>query len=198
MSVTPGLDADEVLVPVTGAIYSTTNGTLPTSATESLGEGWVGHGYAFKDDGVEVNPRDGATEKEIRAFQNDALLARIFRGGKLTAALTLVQVNAANVGLYFNDTPDASGKVRVRPNLPPDRRKWVIDIVAGDRVIRHVIPSGEATPSGPQRYLNDTQVGFPITITGFEDADGVAAAVYYSELSEVDESSPSSPSSSGA
>lgn len=183
MSVTPGLDADEVLVPVTGAIYSAPIGTtLPVSASATLASGWVGHGYAFKDDGVSVNETDGVTVKEIRGFQNDALLAQIRRGGKVTVMATLVQVNAANVALYHNDTPDAAGGVKMRPNYPRDRREWVVDIVSGTRIIRHVIGSGEAAPSGERKFLNDTQVGFPIQVTGFEDANGVVGTTYYSEL----------------
>ena len=182
MSVTAGLDADEVLVPKTGAIYSTTTGTLPTSASASLGSGWVGHGFALKDDGVVVDETDGVTVKEIRGFQNDALLELIRRGGKVTVAMTLVQVNEENVGLYHNDAPDGDGGVRMRPNYPRDRRKWVVDIISGVRVIRHVIGSGEAAPSGARKFLNDVQVGFPILITGFEDTDGVTGTTYYAEL----------------
>lgn len=183
MSVTAGLDVDQAFVPVTGAIYrGTAAATLPTDASTALGAGWTGTGYAFKDDGVEVNPEDGVSVKEVRGFQNDALLAEIRTGGKVTIKFSWAQVNADTVAAFYNDTPSASGGVRMRPNAVRPKDKWVVDIVSGTRVIRHTLGEATVAPTGPVKYVNDNIPVFPVILTGYADADGVSGNTYYSDL----------------
>ena len=166
MSVDAGLEATEVRVAVTGAIYSNTDAApvLPTGADSALASPWVGHGYV-SDAGVTEKVRTVTTE------------------GDATYNFTLIQTNAENVGLYYGDDVDTTdGSVRVRPGRSRGERAFVIDVIDGSNIIRTVIPRGEITEVGDQVYVNNQAVGYPVTIEAYADSDGMAATKYYSEL----------------
>ena len=117
MSVDAGLEATEVRVAVTGAIYSNSDAApaLPTDAASSLASPWVGHGYA-SDAGV--TETTSQSTQPIRAWQNNALVREVVTEGDVTYGFTLIQTNAENVGLYYGDTVDTvDGSVRVRPGV---------------------------------------------------------------------------------
>lgn len=182
MSVDAGLEATEVRVAVTGAIYSNANATpvLPTTASSALAAPWVGHGYA-SDAGV--TETTSTTTQDIRAWQNNAKVRTVTTEGDATYNFTLIQTNAANVGLYYGDTVNTtSGSVRVRPGRSRGERAFVIDVIDGTNIIRTVIPRGEITEVGDQVYVNGQAVGYPVTIEAYAGEDGVAATKYYSEL----------------
>lgn len=183
MSVDAGLEATEVRVAVTGAIYSNPSAspTLPTTAAGALsGTGWVGHGYASSDGVTETT---STSTEAIRAWQNNALVRNVVTEGDATYSATLIQTNAENVGLYYGDTVDSTdGSVRVRPAVARGVRAFVIDVIDGANIIRTVIPRGEVTEVGEQSYVSGGAVGYPVTITAYADADGVAATKFYSAL----------------
>jgi hypothetical protein len=186
MSVDAGLEATEVRVAVTGAIYSNDAAipVLPTTADGALDAGFVGHGYA-SDAGV--TETTSVKSQPIRAWQNNALVRVVVTEGDATYKTVLIQTNAENVGLFYGDTVDTTaGSVRVRPGLAKGRRAYVIDVIDGTDIIRTVIGDGEVTETGDQVYVASGVVGYPITITAYADENGVSATKYYSEL--VDES----------
>ena len=184
MSVDAGLEATEVRVAVTGAIYSNLNAdpAMPTTADAALSSPWVGHGYC-SDAGV-TETTSTSTQK-IRAWQNNALVREVVTEGDATYKTVLIQTNADNVGLFYGDTVDGiDGSVRVRPGMAKGRRAFVIDVIDGTSIIRTVIPDGEVTVTGDQVYVANGAVGYDVTITAYSDADGVSATKYYSELEE--------------
>lgn len=182
MSVDAGLEATEVRVAVTGAVYSNTDAApvLPTDASSSLASPWVGHGYT-SDAGI-TETTDISTQ-DIRAWQNNALVRTVVTEGDAQYEFTLIQTNAENVGLFYGDTVNTTaGSVRVRPGLAKGARAFVIDVIDGANVIRTVIERGEVVETGEQTYVSTGVVGYPVTIKAYADENGVSAVKYYSEL----------------
>lgn len=182
MSVDAGLEAAEVRVAVTGAIYSNANATpaLPVVVDSALASPWVGHGYV-SDAGVKETT--STSTQPIRAWQNNAKVREVVTEGDASYDFVLIQTNAENVSLFYGDTVNsAEGSVRVRPGVSKGVRAWVIDVIDGSNIIRTVIANGEITATGEQTYVNNAAVSYPITVTAYADGHGVSAIKYYSEL----------------
>lgn len=183
MSVDAGLEATEVRVAVTGAIYSnaTETPTLPTSASGALtGTGWVGHGFVSTDGVEEVTNQ---SREPIRAWQNNAVVRELVTEGDASFNFTLLQTNADNLELFYGDEVDpVTGAVQVRPGVAGKRRAFVIDVIDGTAVIRIRIDDGEAKRNGNQVYRSNSGIYYPVTVTAYANADGVSATKFYSEL----------------
>lgn len=175
------LDADNVRVARTGAVYSApTTAVLPTDANTPVGVEFVDHGYLSEDGVTETTSR---STEPIRAWQNATIVREIPTEGDVTYAFTLIETTADNVSLFYGDAVDtANGSVRVRPMQVGDRRAFVIDVVDGTDYIRTVIPDGEVMERGEQVYASGQPVGYPVTIRGYQDENGVAAIKYHSAL----------------
>ena len=164
-----------------GAVYSAPTGTtLPVDADAPVGAEFVDHGYLSEDGVTEATSRSVET---IRAWQNAAVVREIPTEGDVTYSFTMIETTADNVSLFYGDAVDTTdGSVRVRPTQVGDRRAFVIDVIDGEHVIRTVIPNGEVTERGEQVYVSGQAIGYPVTIRGYQDEDGVAATKYYSAL----------------
>ena len=182
------LDADNVRVAVTGAIYKAPSGTArPTDAEASLNVAYIDGGYV-SDAGV-TESRDRSTT-DIVAWQNADTVRRVVTDATLTYAFTFIETKDITVEAFYGATVDpATGAVEIVPSATGGRAQYVIDVIDGDNVIRIDIPDGEITEVGDQVYASGEPIGYEVTITAYP-VDGVAAVKYYSEL--VDESSSSS------
>lgn len=169
------LNANEVDVAVTGAISSMKAGdTIPTSATGGLTTA-TNHGFAT-DDGIEITAN--RTTQNITAWQDASTVRVLVTESSITYHFTLLQNNQANRELYFG-AKEVDGKIEWNPANSGGRKPFIIDALdrANNKIIRHVIPSGEVTEVGTQNLQNGGAIQYEVTITAF-NVDGRCVDIY--------------------
>lgn len=171
------LTADNVVVGVTGKVYvAPTTATAPTSSDSTL-TGFTELGYVSTD-GV-TYATDKATA-QIRAWQNGDLIREVVTEGTATYEFMLMESNQAAIELYFGSTM-VDGKIEANPTATGGVKSFVIDVVDGDKVIRHYIPRGEVLSVSEQTFVNGDAVMYGVTVTAYV-TDERAADIFYSEF----------------
>lgn len=177
------LDATNVRVAVTGAVYSAAKtATAPTTATSALGVDYKDLGYV--SDGGVTETRDRSTN-QIRAWQNSALVREPVTESSIRYSFTLIETKADTIEQYYGTAVAADGSVKIDPGKTGGRRRYVLDVIDGDEVIRVYIPDGEVTEVGDQVYVNGDPIGYEITVTGYavnDDDESYSAIKWYSSL----------------
>ena len=171
--------AENVVVGITGAVYSgATSATAPTSSTSTL-TAFTELGYVSAD-GVTFST--DKTTNQIRAWQNAALVREVITEGTVTYAFTLLETTQAVIEAYFGATM-VNGKIELNPVNTGGRKSFVIDVVDGDKVIRHYVPNGEILTVEAQTVQNGEPVAYGITVTAYE-SEGRVADVFHSEFED--------------
>jgi hypothetical protein len=173
------LTAENVVVGITGEVYvGPTSATAPTSTTSTL-TGFSSLGYVHAD-GVEF-----ASEKstnQIRAWQNADLVREVITEGTVTYSFALLETTEATIELYFGSAM-VDGKIELNPVNTGGRQSFVIDIVDGDKVIRHYIPAGEILSVEAQTVQNGEPVSYGVTLTAYASS-GRVADIFHSEFED--------------
>jgi hypothetical protein len=171
------LSAENVVVGITGKVYvGATTATAPTSSSSTL-TGFTELGYTSAD-GVEF-----ATDKstsQIRAWQNADLVREVITETTVTYSFTLLETNENVIETYFGATM-VDGKIELAPSSTGGRKSFVIDVVDGDKAIRHYIPTGEVLSVEAQTIQNGEAIAYGVTVTAYI-AEGRAADIYFSEF----------------
>lgn len=177
------LDATNVRVAVTGAVYSASKtAAAPTTATSALGVDYKDLGYV--SDGGVTETRDRSTN-QIRAWQNSALVREPVTESSIRYSFTLIETKAETIEQYYGTAVAADGSVKIDPGKTGGRRRYVLDVIDGDEVIRVFIPDGEVTEVGDQVYVNGDPIGYEITVTGYavnDEDESYSAIKWYSSL----------------
>lgn len=173
------LTADNVVVGVTGKVYSgPTSATAPTSSTSTL-TGFAELGYVSTD-GVSFTI-DKSTN-QIRAWQNADLVRESITEGTVTYSFMLLETTEETIELYFGASM-VDGKVVLNPVNTGGRKSFVIDIVDGAKAIRHYIPAGEILSVEAQSIVNGEAVAYGVTVTAYAAA-GRVADIFHSEFED--------------
>ena len=173
MALTP----DNVVVGITGAVYAgATTATAPTATTSTLTE-FTELGYVSADG---VSFTQDKTTNQIRAWQNSDLVREVVTETTVTYSFMLMESNQAVIEAYFGGTM-TDGKIQVNPSATGGKQSFVIDVVDGDKAIRHYIPTGEILSVDAQTIANGEALMYGITITAYASA-GRSADVFYSEF----------------
>lgn len=171
------LSADNVMVGITGAVYSgPTTATAPIASDSAL-TGFSELGYV-SDAGVTFTI-DKSTN-QIRAWQNADLVRETITEATATYAFALLESNQEAIETYFG-AQMVDGKIELIPSATGGRKSFVIDIVDGAKVVRHYIPSGEILSVEAQTWANGEPVMYGVTITAYASA-GRTADVFYGEF----------------
>lgn len=174
------LDATNVRVAVTGAVYVGPSGTTaPTDATTALPAAMTDLGYVSEDGVTET--RERSTEK-IKAWQNAATVREVVTEAGMTYKFRLLETKAETVALYYGVEVDANGTVRINPSKTGGRQAFAIDVIDDGQEIRVWVPDGEVSEVGEQQYANGTPIGYEVTVTCYPDANGDVAVKFYSAL----------------
>lgn len=173
MAVSP----DNVVVGITGAVYAgATTAAAPTATTSTL-TGFTELGYVSADG---VSFTQDKTTNQIRAWQNSDLVREVVTETTVTYSFMLMESNQAVIEAYFGGTM-TDGKIQVNPSATGGKQSFVIDVVDGDKAIRHYIPTGEILSVDAQTIANGEALMYGITITAYASA-GRSADVFYSEF----------------
>lgn len=170
-------DATNVVVGVTGKVWAgATSATGPT-ASDSVLTGFTDLGFVSAD-GLSITPEKSTSN--ILAWQDSALVRTVVTESSLTYSFTLLETTEDAIELYFGSTLTA-GKIQVNPASTGGRRSFVFDIIDGDKVIRHYVPSGEITAVEAQTVASGDAMGYGVTLTAYQTG-GRSADVFYSEF----------------
>jgi hypothetical protein len=171
------LTAENVVVGITGEVYVGPTSTTAPTTTESALTGFTSLGYVSAD-GVEFGMEK--TTNQIRAWQNADLVREVITEGTISYTLSLLETTEEVIETYFGATM-ASGKIEVNPANTGGRKSFVIDVVDGDKTIRHYIPAGEILSVEAQTIVNGEAVAYGVTITAYA-TDGRVVDIMYSEF----------------
>ena len=159
-----------------GAIYRAPKGTtLPTNASDTLDNAFVGLGYCSEDGLVNAN---SAENESVKAWGGDTVL--YFQSGKDdTFAFTLIEALNANVlkTVYGDDnvTVDGTtGDIAIQANSDEQmENSYVIDMIMTNGALKRVvIPAGKVTEVGEITYKDDEAVGYETTLACTPDSAG--------------------------
>lgn len=158
-----------------GAIYRAPVGTaLPTDATSTLDNAFVGMGYV-SEDGV-VNSTNMEVEN-IRAW-GGANVLNVLTSKDDTWAFTLIEAMNLEVLKTVYGADNVTGTlatgITIKANATPqDAYAYVIDMVYNnDSVKRVVIPMAQVTEVGDITYADGEAVGYETTLTCTADDEG--------------------------
>jgi hypothetical protein len=172
------LTADNVVVGITGRVYiAPVDTAAPTDSTTALDAGFVDLGYVSTD-GVEF-----ATDKstaQIRAWQKADLVREIVTEATVTYSFMLLESSQAVIEAYFGSTMTA-GKITLDPSATGGRKSFVIDVIDGDKAIRHYVPTAEILSVDAQTISNGEALMYGLTVTAYSSA-GRTADIFYSEF----------------
>ena len=179
------LDSSLVRVAVTGSVsVGPTATAAPTDASTALAVGFLDLGYVGEDGVTEARDR---TTNDIKAWQNGANVRTVVTDATLTYSFTLIETNERTLEAFYGasavaGTPPASSIV-IDPSSTGGRKSFVLDVVDGSDLRRIYIPQGEITEVGEVVYSNGEPIGYPITITAYDD-DTISgsAQVFLSDL----------------
>jgi len=170
--------ANSVMVSITGAVYVGPLATAaPTSATSSLNVAFDALGYVTSD-GVTFST-DKSTN-QIRAFQKNDLVREVITETTVTYEFSALETNQTAIETYFGATM-VNGKVEFDPSSSGGRKSFVIDIVDGDKEIRHYIPAGEITNIMEQTFANGEAITYGFTLTAYATGDRTVD-IFHSEF----------------
>lgn len=168
------LSAENVMVGITGKVYSgPTSATAPLASDSAL-VGFTELGYVSAD-GIEFT-WDKSTN-QIRAWQNADLVREVVTEATVTYTFMLLETNQAVIETYFG-TAMVDGRIELNPASTGGRKSFVIDIVDGDKVVRHYIPSGEILTVEAQTFANGEPIMYGVTITGYATDMGSTVLMY--------------------
>jgi hypothetical protein len=172
------LDATQVRVGVTGAVYVAPTGTtLPTDATTALAVAFDDVGYISEDGVTETQNTD---TNDISAWQNGAVVRKIQTSHDLTYTFSMLETSQVSLEVFYGNYDAATDSVEIKGE-ELGKHVWVLSVEDGDHIQRVVIPDGQVTERGDITYANEDAVGREVTITAFPDTSGVKAYVYLAE-----------------
>lgn len=172
------LTADNVVVGITGRVYvAPTTTTAPTASDSTLDAGFVDLGYVSADG---VSFATDRSTSQIRAWQNADLVREVVTEATVTYSFMLLESSQAVIEAYFGSTM-TDGKITLDPSSTGGKKSFVIDVVDGDKGIRHYVPAGEILTVEAQPITNGDAIGYGVTVTAYQTA-GRSVDIFYSEF----------------
>ncbi len=170
------LDATNVRVGVTGAIYVAPLGTtLPTDQLAALDAGFGEVGYVT-DDGVTISIDESVSD--LVAWQNGDVVRKLQTSHDVSFAFAMLEMNDESRELYFgNYTSGATGVAEITGDVQA-QKCFIIDIVDGTTKHRVVVPVGQVTERDDITVGSSDAMTLGTTVSCFPDGSGVKAYVY--------------------
>lgn len=156
----PILNADNVRVAVTGAIYGgPTTAAAPTTA-ESATTGYVDYGYVSEDGVEETTDR---SVDMLKAWQNAAIVRTVVTEGVMSYKLALIETTKDVVELFYGSSVDAEGKIVIDPTSTGGQKHFILDVIDGEDFIRAFF-KGEVAETEAQKNASGEIIGYGVTI----------------------------------
>lgn len=183
------LNAEEVYVGIpdqqtTGAIMCAPLGTvLPTSAKDTIAEAFKGSGYV-SEDGLTLST-DYSTS-EIKEWSG-AIIRKILEQFDGTISWKEISLNYESACHAFGDehvtktdaTADSGNQLKISIGAHmPAAKSWVFKMKDGDRRMLVVVPNGQVTAMDGIDFKATDAVGFPLTLSCYDDGTGNSIYIY--------------------
>jgi hypothetical protein len=170
--------ADKVVVGMTGRVFVGPTGTAaPTSSESTLNSAFKELGY-ISQDGVTFSIEKSTNR--IIAWQNADIVREVVTEASVQYSWKMLESNQEAIELYFGTAMD-DGLIELVPSATGGRKSFVIDIVDGDKVIRHYVPSGEVVSVEEIQIANGEPVSYGVSMTAYA-TEGRTADIFYGEF----------------
>lgn len=163
------LDASNVRVAVTGAVYTDPAGsaTAPTGTASTL-TGFDDLGYV-SEDGITLAFPDAGDSTPIKVWQNGATVRTVRSSSDElpTLALTLVETKLEVIETVFgvSVTQTATeGEFVIDSTSTRSGAPLVLDVIDGDELIRVYAPSAVVTSIGEINLTSTDAIGYNVTL----------------------------------
>lgn len=160
------LDATKVRTGIAGEwLVGPTTATPPVSAAAAT-TGYVGLGYISSDG---IVPKPERSTKDIKAWQNNAVVRTLTTDAKVVYAFTLIETNAATIGFAFGTTVTQSateGTYNADPNASGGTKKHICDVIDGTNLHRETF-DGELTKMTPSGFVNGEATSYACEVTAY-------------------------------
>jgi hypothetical protein len=174
------LDAGNVKVAVTGAVYVAPTGTAgPADTTTPLAAAWKNVGYISEDGVTEGNNTE---TDEITAWQNSDVVRKTITKSETTYQFTMIETNSNSLSLFYGKTISASDTSHTIGGTGAGKVSLVIDVVDGAQTIRRFIPEAEVSERGEVKFAANEALGYDVTVTAYPNASiGGSVEVHYAQ-----------------
>lgn len=168
-------DLDAVLVGQTGKIYTAPIGTtVPDDATTAWGVGWVDLA-TISEDGMTTSFNEDTSE--IKQW-GGGVVRKMITSSETTFAWKCLESSKQVMETFFKAAVDDTDQSLEIKGGVRSEAMWGIDVLDGVTHVRFVIPRGELSERGDIVWKADEAVGYEMTVTAYQDANGVAATMY--------------------
>lgn len=168
-------DLSAVIVGQTGKVYTSPVGTAgPTDPSTAWAAGWIdlatisedGMTTSFNEDTSEIKQWGGGVVRKMITSSETTFQWKCLESSKqVMETFFKVPVDETDQSL------EIKGGVRAEA-------AWGIDVLDGPTHVRFVIPRGELSERGDIVWKADEVAGYEMTVTAYQDANGVAAVMY--------------------
>ena len=159
---------------IVGAVYcAPTTATLPTDATSDLAEDFINLGFV-SEDGLK---NTFSPESESVKAWGGAKVLELFKERPDTYTFTLIEAKNIEVLKLVHGESNVSGDltsgITVKGNAEPLKdHAFVFEILFKDAIKRIVLPCASVQSVGEVAYKDSEAVGYEITLSALENADG--------------------------
>jgi len=161
------LTASEVRTGISGEVsVGPTTASAPATAIAAM-TGFVGLGY-LSEDGLVPDP--SRSTKDIKAWQNNAVVRTLITDAKCTYKFTLIQTNKATIEFAFGTTVTQTvteGTYSADPAATGGRKSFVFDAVDGTNLHREYVSEGELTEMTPTGFVNGEATAYECVVTAY-------------------------------
>lgn len=163
------LDADNVRVAVTGAVFSGLTSAAAPTGTAGAPTGFTDLGF-ISEDGVEIELPDAGDSTPIKAWQNGTTVRTIRTPSEdnPTWHFTMIETKIETVEEYFGVTVTSGateGSFEFDNSVRP-YKSYVVDAIDGAELLRDYIPKGIVTSVGAHTLSNGDPIGYEVTVEG--------------------------------
>jgi hypothetical protein len=168
-------DLSAVLVGQTGKVYRAPVGTAsPTDATTPWAAGWIDLA-TISEDGMTTSFNEDTSE--IKQW-GGGVVRKMITSSETTFAWKCLESSKQVMEAFFRvPIDDVEGSLEIKGGVRSEAA-WGIDVLDGTTHVRFVIPRGELSERGDIVWKADEAAGYEMTITAYQDANGVAATMY--------------------
>lgn len=174
------LDADNVVVAITGAVYAAPLGsTAPTNYATALDAAFKDLGYVGES-GVSITPNESS--KKLKAWQNGETVKTIRKGEDITVSFDLIELRSEDAQkAYWGDgatVASGGGTVTVTNLSGSTPIMLVVEAHDGSVGTRYFFPKATLSERGTITLLSDNYQAMPVTFEAQKDT--VFASIWHS------------------
>ena len=159
--------SDNVKVGYDGAVYvAPTGSTGPTDASTALDAAFLELGF-LDETGVTVAHDDEVTE--IKAWQRATVVRKTTTSSDTTVAFAMAETNKAALEFFYKKTMETGDDALNESGAPAKKVSLVIDVIDGTFIHRMYLASCEVTERGEITMTSEDGVGYPVTVTAYEE-----------------------------